>query len=179
MSHEIRCIAERLVYENRFVKVYDDVVQFPDGSPGTYVRLDSAVAGTAVVLIPLNEGRIGLVRTFRYALRKLELGLPRGFSQGVSIEDTARRELREELGVDAIKLNVLGYLTPDSGIQSARVAVVEAPVVGIEGEPEDSVEVESVHWLPESRVEEMIRAGEIEDGFTIAALALLRLQRSA
>lgn len=176
MMHEITRLTERLVYGNEFVKLYDDDVRFPNGTTGRYVRLEAAIEGTAVVLIPIHAGQIGLVHTFRYPIGRLVWELPRGFSQGRSIEHTARNELREELGVDAAEVEVIGFLTPDSGLQSARVAAVMARVIEVGGGPEDKVEVESIDWVSMERLEQMIQAGEIEDGFTLAACTLLRLR---
>jgi ADP-ribose pyrophosphatase len=178
MSHEITQVAERLVYENGYIRLYDDDVRFRDGTTGRYVRLDAASPGTAVVLVPVCEDLIGLVRTFRYPLRKLAWELPRGFSHGEIVEETARNELREELGIDEAEFEVLGFLTPDSGIQSARVAAVAAKVSDKGRGPDDTVEVDLVQWVDISALERMIREGHIEDSLTIAAYTLYGLRAS-
>lgn len=172
MSHEITQVAERLVYENGFIRLYDDDVRFPNGSMGRYLRLDAVFPGNAVVLVPMYDDLIGLVRTFRYPLGKLAWELPRGFSHGTDIRETARNELREELGIDVAEFEVLGFLTPDSGLQSARVAVVAARVGDKGRGPDNAVEVDLVDWLKVTELEQMIRDGAIEDSFTIAAYAL-------
>ncbi|RAX44757.1 NUDIX hydrolase [Arthrobacter sp. AQ5-06] len=177
MSHKITQVAERLVYENGFIKLYDDDVRFPDGT-GRYLRLDATFPGNAVVLVPTYEDLIGLVRTFRYPIGKLAWELPRGFSHGEIVEDTARNELQEELGIDGAEFEVLGFLTPDSGLQSARVAVVAAKVGDKGHGPDDSVEVDLVKWVDVTELERMIREGVIEDSLTIAAYALSRLLAS-
>jgi 8-oxo-dGTP pyrophosphatase MutT (NUDIX family) len=178
MNHEITQVAERLVYENAFVRLYDDDVRFPNGTTGRYLRLDAAFAGNAVVLVPMFEDVIGLVRTFRYPLGKHAWELPRGFSHGEIVEETARNELQEELGIDVAEFEVLGFLTPDSGLQSARVAVVAARVADKGHGPDDAVEIDLVDWVDAARLERMILEGVIEDSFTIAAYALIRLRAS-
>ncbi|CAN7222838.1 NUDIX hydrolase [Arthrobacter sp. LjRoot78] len=178
MSHEITKVTERLVYENGFVRLYDDDVRFPNGAPGRYLRLEAALPGNAVVLLPMHGTKIGLVRTFRYALGKLVWELPRGLSHGTDLGETAENELREELGIDVADFKILGFITPDSGLQSARVAVMSARVADMGRGPDDSVEVERVQWVETAQLEDMIRSGEVEDSFTIAAYALSRLLES-
>ena len=176
MSHEIRRLKEREVYTNKFFTLYDDDVQFPDGSDGRYLRLAATEPGSGVVIMPIFEGKIGVVRVYRYALEALVWELPRGFSHGESIEDTARNELREEMGVITAKTEVLGFVHPDSGVQSARVAVVAAWSTESGSGPEDIVEVESSMWVELREFEQMIRTGEIEDGFSLAAYSLLQIR---
>lgn len=176
MNHQITRVNERKVYANKFVTLYDDDVRFPDGSDGRYVRLATTEPGSGVVLIPICDGKIGIVRVFRYAVSALVWELPRGFSHGEDVENTALSELREELGVREAKIEVLGFMHPDSGVQTARVAVVAARATGTGSGPEDSLEVESARWVEPGEFEHMIRRGEIEDGFSLAAYALLQLQ---
>jgi 8-oxo-dGTP pyrophosphatase MutT (NUDIX family) len=175
MTHQIRLLKERLVYANKFVKLYDDDVLFPDGKAGRYVRLRAVTEGHAAVLIPIYRGKIALVQVFRYALGQLVWEFPRGFSQGKSVEDTARGELQEELGIKVATIETLGFIAPDSGIQSARVAVVIARVGDPGDGPQDTTEVASARWVTPTELEEMMKSGEIEDGFTLAAYSLLRL----
>lgn len=175
MKHEVKQTRERLAYSNQFIELYDDDVEFPDGSSGRYVRLRSTMPGAPVVLVAMHERRIALVRTFRYALGQLVWELPRGFSHGVSVEDTARNELREELGISGADLEVVGFLAPDSGLQSTKAAVVVANVHAPAQRPEDTNEVESIGWVSLEELEQMIRLGQVEDSFTIAACTLIRL----
>ncbi|MDQ0851100.1 ADP-ribose pyrophosphatase YjhB (NUDIX family) [Arthrobacter sp. B3I9] len=175
MKHEVKQIRERLAYSNPFIELYDDDVEFPDGTTGRYVRLRATMPGAPVVLVAMHEGRIALVRTFRYPLGQLVWELPRGFSQGVSVEDTARNELREELGISSADIEVIGFLAPDSGVQSIRAAVVAATVRAPGQGPEDINEVESIGWVTLQELEQMIRRGQVEDSFTVAACTLIRL----
>jgi len=146
MSDEIRRTEERLVYANPYVRVFDDSVRFPDGRAGTYVRIASATPGEGAVIIAHYRGRYALVRTWRYALGQAQLAFPRGFAHGTDVLQTARNELFEEVGATVTAAEVLGYVTPDSGLLAQRVAVV---LVDIEDEPtgpHDS-EVSNVTWV--------------------------------
>lgn len=172
LNHEIQRLAEFVAYENMFVTVYDDKVEFPGGRRGRYLRIEAVASGTPVVLLAYKDGRVGLVRTYRYPIGKSEWALPRGFAHGDSAEESAIEELREELGVTRSHLRVLGYVTPDSGLLSTRAAIVLARVDSIAETHDDQEEVEAQLWVTPDRLNSMIRSGEIEDGFTLSAWML-------
>jgi hypothetical protein len=72
---------------------------------------------------------------------------------------------------------VVGAVTPDSGVQAHRVAIVLAEVGRLpDGGPPDD-EVAEIRWVTLDEVEHEIADGSIEDGFTLAALTLARVQR--
>jgi 8-oxo-dGTP pyrophosphatase MutT (NUDIX family) len=170
----IRRIRAREVYANDYLRLYDDDVSIR-GAEGRYVRVEPAGGDPGAVVLPVGEGRVGLVEVFRYALGAWQWGLPRGFAHGADPLVTARAELAEETGVREARLRLLGHVTPDSGLQSHRVAVVLAEVSGPlpEGPPPDD-EVRAVRWPTVGELDAEIAGGRIEDGFTLAALALAR-----
>ena len=173
----IRRSRERLVHENAYVRVYDDDVTFADGSAGRYVRIEPAGQGPGAVVLALHEGRIALVRTYRYPIGDWQWALPRGFAHGTDPLVTARAELAEETGVQDADLRVIGAVTPDSGVQAHRVMVVLADVHRLpDGGPPDD-EVAEVRWASVDELESEIADGAIEDGFTLAVLGLARVQR--
>jgi ADP-ribose pyrophosphatase len=173
----IRRIRERLVHGNDYVRVYDDDVAFADGTPGRYVRIEPAGDGPGAVLLAVHEGRIALVRTYRYPLGDWQWALPRGFAHGTDPLVTARTELAEETGVTDADLRVVGAVTPDSGVQAHRVAIVFAEVGRLpDGRPPDD-EVAEIRWVTLEELERAIADGSIEDGFTLAVLTLARAQR--
>lgn len=173
-GQSIRCLRERVVYENGFIRVYDDDVAFPDGGEGRYLRVVPTGDGQGVIVLPLHRGAVAMVRTYRYPIGGWQWALPRGFAQGVDPLETARVELREELGVTEARLRVLGHITPDSGLLAGRVTVVLAEVGDAKVSPTDKREVAEVRWLPFKDIDAEAAAGSIEDGFTLATLFLAR-----
>jgi 8-oxo-dGTP pyrophosphatase MutT (NUDIX family) len=163
---------EIVAYKNNFATIFDDEVTFADGSPGRHLRIATAGSGPGVVLLPVHQGTIGLVQTYRYPLGAWQWALPRGFSHAVDPIDTARAELREELGLTAASLRLIGEFSPDSGLLAKKVAVVLAEIEEVDGGPEDVVEVRSSRWLPLATLWDEVATGNIDDGMTLAALAL-------
>jgi 8-oxo-dGTP pyrophosphatase MutT (NUDIX family) len=168
----IRRTREILAYSNRFVRIYDDEVTFSDGSPGRYLRIASAAEGMGVVILPIRDGQIGMVRVYRYPVGEWEWGLPRGFSQDPDPLTTAHNELHEELGARARCLRTLGYFAPDSGLLAQRVAVVLAEIDHPGGKPEDTNEVADTRWLSVAAMWTEVAQGRVWDGMTLAALAI-------
>ena len=164
---------EVIAYENDYVTVNDDEVRWASGRTGHYVKVMPKGAGLGVVIIPQLVDTFGLVRTFRYPIGDYQWAFPRGFSHGEDVVATAAAELEEELGAVAESMAVIGHVTPDSGLLGTRVAIVHAHL-GATTEPEDEDEVTGVEWVDLTTLRERVRGGAIEDGFTLAALALLR-----
>jgi NUDIX domain. len=115
---------------------------------------------------------IGLVQTYRYPVGSWQWGLPRGFSHDGDPLVTARVELREELGVQDAEFELLGAMTPDSGMLATRVALVLARVNDPTGRAVDVREVAATRWLHIRELWKWVAEGRIEDGMSLAALTL-------
>jgi len=107
-------------FRNDFIDVAEDVVTRPDGEPGRYATV-SMKPGVAV--LPLDsDGNVQLARQFRYAAGRETLELPSGTVEpGEEPLDAARRELREELGIESCEFTSLGALELDTSIVQCTV----------------------------------------------------------
>ena len=107
-------LSSRLVYEGRIFDVTVDRVPLPHGRVADLelVRHDGSV-----VLIPIGEdGRILLVRQYRYAADRFLWELPAGSLEPGEAPDTAAaRECQEELGLIPGSLERLVTLYPTPG----------------------------------------------------------------
>jgi len=92
-----RRLGGRTLLEGGFLEVRRDDVALPDGSQATreYIKHPGAVA-----IIPLlDDGRLVLVRQYRYPIGRAIVEFPAGkLDEGESTLECARRELREETG---------------------------------------------------------------------------------
>jgi ADP-ribose pyrophosphatase len=103
----IKTLQERIVYENDFVVIRDDVVQFPSGKQGTYYY-SRWKSPHGVAILVLHKGAILLLKNYRYSEQAYSLEIPQGFGiEGATPEADARRELKEETGLEADKLKYL------------------------------------------------------------------------
>ncbi|TDC79088.1 NUDIX hydrolase [Streptomyces hainanensis] len=165
-----------VVYADRFVTVVRDAVRFPDGHLGLYVRVLPTATGPAVVVLPLlGDGcDVVLVEHYRHATRRWHLEAPRGFGENTSGEETAARELAEELGTRARSLVRLGSLHPDTGLLGSQVELFAARVDRI-GPLERAEGIRRALTVSAAEAEAMIADGRLTDAFTIAALSQARL----
>lgn len=96
-----------VLYENPWIKVREDKVIQPDGESGTFGVVE---LGPAVAVLPVHEdGTVSLVRVFRYTVdAECIETVAGGINEGEAVEDAARRELQEEIGLAADELIDLG-----------------------------------------------------------------------
>jgi 8-oxo-dGTP pyrophosphatase MutT (NUDIX family) len=100
-----------LKYHHELIEVHEDQVIRPDGTPGTYAtaRIKEGIS----VLALDEEGFVHLSKEFRYALGRESIEVVSGaIEEGEDHADAARRELREELGIEARDLTPLGQVDP-------------------------------------------------------------------
>ncbi|WP_328359686.1 NUDIX hydrolase [Mycobacterium sp. NBC_00419] len=172
----ITAISSREVYRNAWLTVREDVVRRPDGSTGIYGVVDKP---SYALIIAVDGDRVALVEQFRYPLGERRWEFPQGTAPDrAELEPTelAVRELREETGLSAASLARLGRLDIAAGMSSQRGWVFLATDI-TEGDPDREHEEQDMHfaWFTRTRVEEMMRSGEITDAQSIAAYALLLL----
>src|SRR2546421_371902 len=107
-----------IAFEDQYAMILRDAVRFPAGSLGTYIRM--VRKGTpGVIVFPIYQKQVLLIRHFRHATRTWHIEIPRGFGmKDLSSEESARRELREEIEATISCLVPLGRIYPDTGILS-------------------------------------------------------------
>jgi ADP-ribose pyrophosphatase len=166
-----RVNASRRIYEGRIVNLREDAVALPDGRSALREVVEHA---DVVAIVPVDSrGNVLLVRQYRLPAEDSLLELPAGgVDEGESIEDAAQRELREETGFRADKLERLtgffvspGYCTEFMHLFLAT-DLVEDPV---EGDPDEVISLERMSLVD---AVSLIERGEIKDGKSIVGLLL-------
>ncbi|MGQ9781452.1 MAG: NUDIX hydrolase [Nitrososphaeria archaeon] len=104
----------RYVYRGRRINVKLSVISLPDG---VCVRKEIVEHPGAVVILPLLDDKVILIRQFRISVNEWLYELPAGTldKKGESLEDCARRELKEETGYVAGSVRELFKLYPSPG----------------------------------------------------------------
>ena len=177
---DIKRIGRRTVYENRWMKVHEDDVRFPDGSEGIYGIVDKE---DFVLIVPRHaDGRYQLVQQFRYPVADRYWEFPQGSWEtkpGSNPETVALGELEEETGFRAKSLQKLGHLFEAYGFSNQGFHVFLADELE-QGEAARDHEEQDMLTAPFSpkEVTELISSGQIKDAPTIAALGLLAISES-
>ena len=167
-----------LVFEGPYFIIIRDLVEFPNGKMWSYSRLVNQAdieGGQGVVIMPEFQGKILLLYNFRHATRSWHYEFPRGFGEpGMTAEQQAHDEIKEETGGEINKLIDLGKYHNNTGMEGNQVQMFYAKLASI-GTPNKGAGIESFHWVTVGELESMIRDDKITDGFTIAAYTRAKL----
>lgn len=124
--------------------------------------------GSAVMMPVDQNNRILLVRQYRLPARGYLWELPAGsIEEGETALQTARRELVEETGYRARKWRKLAEFFPSPGFLSEKMTIYLATGL-TEGQatPMEDERIEA-RWFTATQVDDMLRAGKIQDAKTI------------
>lgn len=160
-----------VVYEDKYFIAVRDTVRFRDGRVGPYFRLLGAVDGVGAAALPmLADGRMLLVRHFRHEPRAWRWEIPRGFADPDDDGGpaTAARELAEETGVAATRVDLLGSLD-GAEIYLARLDATDLPTALPDGAAEEGID--ETRLVTPAELTAMLASGEITDAFLLAAYA--------
>jgi len=134
-----------------------------------------------VNVIPLlPDGRVLLVRQWRFGIRRPTLEIPGGMVEGEEERAAAERELLEETGYRAADWRRLGEVHPNPAFLSNRCGTWVASGLERLGEPlGDGEEEITLAAAPLAEIPELVAGGEITHALVIAAFYLFGLRPSA
>lgn len=157
-------------YDNPWIQVIHNEVITPAGSNGIYGVVH--FKNYAVGILPLDkEGNTYLVGQHRFPLNEYSWEIPEGgCPEGTDLLDTAKRELKEEVGLEAQTWTPLldMHLSNCVSDEVAKIYLAQDLTEG-ESNPEDTEEL-VVKKLPFSEVVEMVMSGEITDSISVATI---------
>jgi 8-oxo-dGTP pyrophosphatase MutT (NUDIX family) len=173
----IEQVSSRVVYNNPWMTLREDVIRRQDGSEGIYSYVEKP---DFALIIPIDRGGFHLVEQYRYPVGHRSWEFPQGTLPNREQGDPlalARRELAEETGLRALRLYHLGNLHPAKGMSSQGFAVFVADELKA-GEHAREHEEQDMRqrWVSQSEFDQMIRGGVVTDDSTLAAYLLLLLQ---
>jgi ADP-ribose pyrophosphatase len=171
-----RIIGTTVAFQNQWVELVAKAVRLGDGREETFYCLRQAPY--VAVLARLEDGRIPIVRQYRPCVEDHTWELPAGtVDTSETPADAARRELREEAGLEVIELEYLGNCYPDTGrldveshcfLARVRRGSCEASETGIECR----------HVTPEE-LRDMILAGEFRHQLHLSLFTLVSARTGA
>lgn len=163
-------LSSTLVYENDWMQVREDDVVNPGGGRSQYGHVH--FKNTAVAILPLDEeGNTWLVGQSRYTLGEYSWELPMGGAPGDETPlEAARRELREETGLDASDWTEFQRLHTSNSITDEVGVVFLARQLAQGATDFEETEDLAVRKLPIEEAIQMALEGQITDAISVAAL---------
>lgn len=167
-----RTISTRQVYSGRVLGLRVDTVELPSGKRTQREIVEHK--GCAIIIPVDDEGNVLLVRQYRKAVERELLELPAGgLDPGESPEQCAARELEEETGFRAEKIEPLGgfYSSPGFSTEYMHLFLATGLTSAPAGPRPDDENIEVVR-IPIADAPRLIASGEICDAKSVAGLLL-------
>jgi ADP-ribose pyrophosphatase len=157
------------IFKGRVIDVGTEEVKLPSG---LVVTLDVIRHPGASLVVPLDGDRVTLIRQFRHAAGGWLWECPAGtLNPGETPEQCARREVVEEAGVEAGRLDHAGFIFTAPGFCDEKIHIFIARDLRPAPSHHDVDEViTEVRAVPYHDCVAMIGRGEIHDAKTIAGL---------
>jgi ADP-ribose pyrophosphatase len=171
-----RLLETRQPFKNQVNGLRVDQIEIPGRGAIQYSYLER---GSAVIIVPLlADGRLALIRQYRYAVDEYCLEFPAGCCADageLSLEEVARKELREEIGATAGVLEAVTWFYSSSSLSDelCHVFLAHDVVLAQAAEPEAGECIDLV-LLPVAEVLALARQGRMKTG--TCALAVLQCQ---
>lgn len=166
-------IKSETLLQGRTFKIRRDHLKTPNGGD---TRLEIIEHGGSVVLVPIDaEGNLLFVRQYRHAAGMDLLELPAGTRDGDEpYEECAAREIREETGMQAGKLEKVGEFFLAPGYSTEFMGVFLATELSHNPLDPDADEFLSVEKISVKEALVMVERGDIPDAKSLAALLLAK-----
>lgn len=167
-----------VVYQSNFNTLIVDPIKSSNSEAPKkffpYERIVSPNGKNGVVMIPKYKNNFLLLNQYRHAPRKMQYSFPRGFSEDNSTSsENAARELKEEIGATIVNEPILlGNVISDSGLTGNRVDVYLVEIESFQQNQLIHEGIKQIIEIPVNKMDDWIRQGKIDDGFSLSAYAL-------
>ncbi len=163
-------ISSESIYKGRIFDVRVDEIREGDVE---YAREIIVHKGSAVIVPVFDDKTVALVRQYRHATGKYLLEIPAGgVEAGETFEQAAIRELEEEIGVTAAKIELLSEFYVSPGFLTEKMYVFLATEITETTQKLEHDELIEVERLTFPQALDLIPTGSIEDAKTIIGLTL-------
>lgn len=164
--------SERTAFENPWIRISDQKVKQPDGSPGEYGVVH--FKNRAIGVLPIDaDGNVPLVGQHRFPLNAYSWELPEGGGPlDEAALEAAKRELAEETGYRAETwVELTGFDISNSVTDEVAVCFIATDLTPGEVSP-DPTEALAHKTLSFRALHDQVLSGEIRDSLTIAMILM-------
>ncbi len=174
MKNPWKKLQSKIVHRNPWFSIRKDSVIKPDSRKGEY---NVVMTHGAVYIVPITrEGKICMIRLFRYPTNMFSLELPAGAKDSTNSLHNAKRELLEETGYVAKTWKRIAHLQAFNGVCDEFSTIYMAQDLTFKKQTGQAEEgISGVYEFTLSEIDDMIRTGKITDAQTISALYCVKL----
>ena len=167
-------ISSEDVYDGVLLHVKKDTVKLPNGKEATREWIRHPGAASVIPLLP--DGRIVLVRQYRYPVQKVTLEVPAGKLDSPDEDplDCAVRELKEETGYTAGKIEKLTMIATTVGFSNEKIYLYAAQDLSAGEQCPDEDEFINTVKVPLAEAVRMAEEGKIYDAKSVTSILLLK-----
>lgn len=167
-----KTLSKKKIHRNKWFKVNQYKFKMPNKKSGVYYVVET---NGASLIIPIRNKKIIFEKQYRYIFNKWFIELPcGGVKMGSNFYRTAKSELLEETGYRAKKINKIGSFAPFNGAVNEICNVYLATGLEFVGKKLDDTEYLKTFEIPVRKAYKLVDEGKINEGMTLAALAIAR-----
>ncbi len=174
MQNKWTTLSTEKVYDNPWIKLEEHQVINPGGGRGIYGKVH--FKNTAIGVIALDkDDNIWLVGQHRYPLNEWSWEIPEGGGpKGTEVLESAKRELKEEIGLVAEKWTIIqrAHLSNSVSDEEGFIFLAEELTAG-DMEREDTEADMKVWKLPFREALQLVLDGKITDSLSVMGILKL------
>ena len=179
MPTKWKTISSKKIFSSPWASLFEDQVERFDGQKIPYVHIDTG--GGVFVIAEDKNGSIYLVKQYRYPTKEYILSLPAGYiDPKYSLAENALKELREETGIVAGNVEMIGEFFPVPGLLSSKIVVFLATQLDLSNFGKDldpDEEISETKNFTQKEIQNLIKSDKIKCGITLAALNIYLIKK--
>jgi len=174
MPRKVQILNSKVLYDGKWVQLALDEIIKPDGTRATH---EVVKRRDGILIIPITNNKYYFVSQYRYPVNEVCLEFPTGFiDDNENHLDTAKRELREEIGGENGTLQYIGFIWSWAGLMTQRLHVYVARDFRVTLQELEASEKDlKVITLSKTELNKKLLEGDIKNSSTLAALTLLNI----
>ncbi len=164
--------ASSVVYKNKWFQIREDKVIGSNGKQGEFYIVEKNPVVFIIAITPARS--IYLINLFRYTTQQQSWEVPAGGSENGELPlNAARRELKEETGLEAGKWTEAGNLRYASGFSNIESYIyIAEDLEQTQNDKREEEGIDHIKIVPYKKVFEMIKNGQITSAQAIAAITI-------
>lgn len=171
-------LKEELRYETPWIAVSHHDILDPSGARGIYGVIH--FKNLAIGIVPLDqEMNTWIVGQYRYPIQAYSWEIPEGGGRrDIAPLESARRELREEAGIEATDWTEILRMDLSNSASDEHAIIYLARGLTFHAPRPDHDEELTLRKLPFAELYAMVQRGEVRDSLTVAAVMRIQLMRA-